>query len=144
MLVAVVADSSDWKRQTYYYIRVIIWKKYILPQAMRSRSPGAIFSSMQRCRCRGQCRRTPAPGPGSRSRTLRPARGGRSTQGACEMAGNSKRKGAIKKTGKGNPTAGSGGRVRRGLEGRGPTPKASHLIKRAAPHPTTWCARRPR
>ena len=40
------------------------------------------------------------------------------------MAGNSKRKGAIKKTGKGNPTAGSGGRVRRGLEGKGPTPKA--------------------
>jgi 23S rRNA (guanosine2251-2'-O)-methyltransferase len=40
------------------------------------------------------------------------------------MAGNSQRKGAIKKTGKGNPTAGSGGRVRRGLEGRGPTPKA--------------------
>ncbi|QIX25669.1 23S rRNA (guanosine(2251)-2'-O)-methyltransferase RlmB [Nocardioides sp. JQ2195] len=40
------------------------------------------------------------------------------------MAGNSKRKGAIKKTGKGNPTAGSGGRVKRGLEGRGPTPKA--------------------
>ncbi len=40
------------------------------------------------------------------------------------MAGNSQRKGAIKRTGKGNPTAGSGGRVRRGLEGRGPTPKA--------------------
>ena len=40
------------------------------------------------------------------------------------MAGNSKRKGAIKKSGKGNPTAGSGGRVRRGLEGKGPTPKA--------------------
>ncbi len=40
------------------------------------------------------------------------------------MPGNSKRRGAIKKTGKGNPTAGSGGRVRRGLEGRGPTPKA--------------------
>ena len=40
------------------------------------------------------------------------------------MAGNSQRKGAIKKSGKGNPTAGSGGRVRRGLEGRGPTPKA--------------------
>ena len=40
------------------------------------------------------------------------------------MAGNSKRRGAIKKTGKGNPTAGSGGRVKRGLEGRGPTPKA--------------------
>jgi 23S rRNA (guanosine2251-2'-O)-methyltransferase len=40
------------------------------------------------------------------------------------MAGNSKRKGAIRKTSKG-PTAGSGGRVRRGLEGKGPTPKAS-------------------
>ncbi len=40
------------------------------------------------------------------------------------MAGNSSRRGAIKKTGKGNPTAGSGGRVKRGLEGKGPTPKA--------------------
>jgi 23S rRNA (guanosine2251-2'-O)-methyltransferase len=40
------------------------------------------------------------------------------------MAGNSSRRGSIKKTGKGNPTAGSGGRVKRGLEGRGPTPKA--------------------
>ncbi|MGH3357374.1 MAG: RNA methyltransferase substrate-binding domain-containing protein, partial [Nocardioidaceae bacterium] len=41
------------------------------------------------------------------------------------MPGNSKRKGAIKQSGKGNPTAGSGGRRRRGLEGKGPTPKAS-------------------
>ncbi|KQZ75495.1 23S rRNA (guanosine(2251)-2'-O)-methyltransferase RlmB [Nocardioides sp. Root151] len=40
------------------------------------------------------------------------------------MPGNSQRRGAIKKTGKGNPTAGSGGRVKRGLEGKGPTPKA--------------------
>ncbi|QNN53857.1 23S rRNA (guanosine(2251)-2'-O)-methyltransferase RlmB [Nocardioides mesophilus] len=40
------------------------------------------------------------------------------------MAGNSARRGAVKRTGKGNPTAGSGGRVKRGLEGRGPTPKA--------------------
>ena len=40
------------------------------------------------------------------------------------MAGNSSRRGAIKKTGKGNPAAGSGGQVRRGLAGRGPTPKA--------------------
>jgi 23S rRNA (guanosine2251-2'-O)-methyltransferase len=40
------------------------------------------------------------------------------------VPGNSQRRGAIKKTGKGNPTAGSGGRVRRGLEGKGPTPKA--------------------
>ncbi len=39
------------------------------------------------------------------------------------MAGNSQRKGAIRHKGKGN-TAGSGGRVRRGLEGKGPTPKA--------------------
>jgi 23S rRNA (guanosine2251-2'-O)-methyltransferase len=41
------------------------------------------------------------------------------------VPGNSKRRGAIKKTAKGNPTAGSGGRVRRGLEGKGPTPKAT-------------------
>jgi len=40
------------------------------------------------------------------------------------MAGNSSRRGAVRKTRGGNPTAGSGGRVRRGLEGRGPTPKA--------------------
>jgi 23S rRNA (guanosine2251-2'-O)-methyltransferase len=39
------------------------------------------------------------------------------------VPGNSQRKGAIRKTGKG-PTAGSGGRVKRGLEGKGPTPKA--------------------
>ncbi len=39
------------------------------------------------------------------------------------MPGNSKRKGAVRKSSKA-PTAGSGGRVRRGLEGRGPTPKA--------------------
>lgn len=40
------------------------------------------------------------------------------------MAGNSQRKGAIRKSGKG-ASVGSGGQVRRGLEGRGPTPKAS-------------------
>jgi 23S rRNA (guanosine2251-2'-O)-methyltransferase len=44
------------------------------------------------------------------------------------MAGNSSRQGAVRKTGKGigakGRTAGSGGRVRRGLEGKGPTPKA--------------------
>jgi len=39
------------------------------------------------------------------------------------VAGNSSRRGAIRKTSK-KPTAGSGGRVRRGLEGKGPTPKA--------------------
>jgi 23S rRNA (guanosine2251-2'-O)-methyltransferase len=39
------------------------------------------------------------------------------------MPGNSQRKGAVRKKGKSTP-AGSGGRVRRGLEGRGPTPRA--------------------
>ncbi len=44
------------------------------------------------------------------------------------MAGNTGRTGAVRKRGKGvgakGRTAGSGGRVRKGLEGRGPTPKA--------------------
>ncbi len=41
------------------------------------------------------------------------------------MAGNSKRKGAVRKTGsKKGQTVGSGGQRRRGLEGRGATPKA--------------------
>ncbi len=40
------------------------------------------------------------------------------------MAGNSQRKGSIRKSKKG-ATIGSGGKVRRGLEGRGPTPKAA-------------------
>ncbi len=41
------------------------------------------------------------------------------------MPGNSKRQGAIRKRQGGNPTAGSGGRRRKALEGRGPTPKAT-------------------
>jgi len=40
------------------------------------------------------------------------------------MPGNSQRRGAVRKTGKG-PTVGSGGQRRRGLEGKGPTPKAT-------------------
>lgn len=44
------------------------------------------------------------------------------------MAGNSSRRGAVRKTGKGigntGRAVGSGGQVRRGLEGKGPTPKA--------------------
>jgi 23S rRNA (guanosine2251-2'-O)-methyltransferase len=40
------------------------------------------------------------------------------------MPGNSKRQGAVRKRASGNPTAGSGGRRRRALEGKGPTPKA--------------------
>jgi 23S rRNA (guanosine2251-2'-O)-methyltransferase len=39
------------------------------------------------------------------------------------MAGNSQRRGSVRKSSK-KPPAGSGGRVRRGLEGKGPTPKA--------------------
>jgi 23S rRNA (guanosine2251-2'-O)-methyltransferase len=48
------------------------------------------------------------------------------------VAGNSRRRGATKKTGKGNPTAGSGGRRRRGLEGKGPTPKAQDRVGHVA------------
>jgi len=64
------------------------------------------------------------------------------------MAGNSQRKGAIKKTGKGNPTAGSGGRVKRGLEGRGPTPKAkdrpNHKVYKQRVKAEGSAAKRPR
>jgi 23S rRNA (guanosine2251-2'-O)-methyltransferase len=56
------------------------------------------------------------------------------------MAGNSKRQGAVRKKQGGNPTAGSGGRRRKGLEGKGPTPKAADrpahkAHKRAAKRP---------
>jgi len=40
------------------------------------------------------------------------------------MAGNSQRRGAVRKSGKG-ASVGSGGQRRRGLEGKGPTPKAT-------------------
>lgn len=40
------------------------------------------------------------------------------------MAGNSQRKGAMRKSSKKGSTVGSGGQRRKGLEGRGPTPKA--------------------
>ncbi|WP_110208328.1 23S rRNA (guanosine(2251)-2'-O)-methyltransferase RlmB [Nocardioides daejeonensis] len=63
------------------------------------------------------------------------------------MAGNSQRKGAIRKSGKGNPTAGSGGRVRRGLEGKGPTPKAKdrpyHKAHKAVKRAERDAAKRP-
>ncbi|MDF3044523.1 MAG: rlmB [Ornithinibacter sp.] len=52
------------------------------------------------------------------------------------MAGNSQRRGAVRKGGKKGPTVGSGGQRRRGLEGKGPTPKATdrpnHKAHRAA------------
>lgn len=64
------------------------------------------------------------------------------------MAGNSQRKGAIRKSSKGNPTAGSGGRVRRGLEGKGPTPKAKdrpyHKAHKAAQRAEREQARKPK
>jgi 23S rRNA (guanosine2251-2'-O)-methyltransferase len=50
------------------------------------------------------------------------------------VPGNSKRRGAVRKATKGNPTAGSGGRVRRGLEGKGPTPRASDRPGHVAQH----------
>ena len=64
------------------------------------------------------------------------------------MPGNSSRRGAIKKTGKGNPTAGSGGRVRRGLEGKGPTPKAKdregHVAYKKRQRAEKTAAKRPK
>ncbi len=54
------------------------------------------------------------------------------------MAGNSRRRGAVRKSGsKKGPTVGSGGQRRRGLEGRGPTPPA-HM------RPNHPAAQRPR
>lgn len=41
------------------------------------------------------------------------------------MAGNSQRRGAIRSSSKKGPQVGSGGQRRRGLEGKGPTPKAA-------------------
>jgi 23S rRNA (guanosine2251-2'-O)-methyltransferase len=55
------------------------------------------------------------------------------------MAGNSQRRGATRKTAKKGPSAGTGGYRRKGLEGKGPTPKAedrpyhvAHKRKQAA------------
>ena len=48
------------------------------------------------------------------------------------MPGNSRRQGAVRKSAKGNPTAGSGGRRRRALEGKGPTPKAKDRVGHVA------------
>src|SRR5262249_55093005 len=63
------------------------------------------------------------------------------------MPGNSQRKGAIRKSSK-KPTAGSGGRVRRGLEGKGPTPKAAdrphHKAHKLKAKSEREAARRPR
>ncbi|GED99631.1 putative tRNA/rRNA methyltransferase [Gordonia spumicola] len=65
------------------------------------------------------------------------------------MAGNSKRKGAIRKDGsKKGQTVGSGGQRRRGLEGRGATPKAEdrvyHVAHKKAKSAAKASAARPR
>jgi 23S rRNA (guanosine2251-2'-O)-methyltransferase len=57
------------------------------------------------------------------------------------MAGNSRRRGAVRRSGKGNPTAGSGGRRRRGLEGKGPTPKARDRVGHVASKRASKAAR---
>ncbi|ACQ79042.1 RNA methyltransferase, TrmH family, group 3 [Beutenbergia cavernae DSM 12333] len=64
------------------------------------------------------------------------------------MPGNSKRRGAVRKPGsKKGPTVGSGGQRRRGLEGRGPTPKATertgHPAQRKAAAAERRAATRP-
>lgn len=49
------------------------------------------------------------------------------------MAGNSSRRGAVRKPGsKKGPVVGSGGQKRQGLEGKGPTPKATERTKHVA------------
>src|SRR4029453_3564114 len=58
------------------------------------------------------------------------------------MPGNSQRKGAVRRKGRGN-TAGSGGRVRRGLEGKGPTPKAEDRPYHVAYKAKNTAQRRP-
>jgi 23S rRNA (guanosine2251-2'-O)-methyltransferase len=60
------------------------------------------------------------------------------------MAGNSRRRGAVRKTGtKKGPTVGSGGRRRRALEGRGPTPPAHLRPNHPAAKRAAAQARRP-
>ncbi|OBF05145.1 23S rRNA (guanosine(2251)-2'-O)-methyltransferase RlmB [Mycobacterium sp. 852002-10029_SCH5224772] len=60
------------------------------------------------------------------------------------MAGNSRRRGAIRKSGsKKGPTVGSGGQRRRGLEGRGPTPPAHMRPNHPAAKRAQSQARRP-
>ena len=63
------------------------------------------------------------------------------------MAGNSQRKGAVRKSAKKGPQVGSGGQRRRGLEGRGPTPKATertgHPAARTANREAKAAERRP-
>ncbi len=61
------------------------------------------------------------------------------------MAGNSRRPGAVRKTARKGPSVGTGGHRRRGLEGKGPTPKAEdrvhHKAHRAASRSTSAAAK---
>ncbi len=57
------------------------------------------------------------------------------------MAGNSSRRGAIRKSGKG-PSGGTGGKNRRALEGRGPTPPAEERTGHPAARRAASAARR--
>jgi 23S rRNA (guanosine2251-2'-O)-methyltransferase len=59
------------------------------------------------------------------------------------MAGNSQRRGAIRKSSKKGPTVGSGGKRRRGLEGRGATPPAHMRPNHPAAKRSKPPARRP-
>lgn len=59
------------------------------------------------------------------------------------MAGNSSRRGAVRKAGsKKTPTTGTGGKNRRGLEGRGPTPPAEERTGHPAARRAASAARR--
>jgi 23S rRNA (guanosine2251-2'-O)-methyltransferase len=60
------------------------------------------------------------------------------------MPGNSQRRGAVQRSSKGGPTAGSGGRRRRALEGKGPTPKATDRPGHKAYRPPNDKFARPR
>ena len=60
------------------------------------------------------------------------------------MAGNSQRRGAVRKGGKKGPTVGSGGQRRKGLEGKGPTPKAVDRPHHKAHREARSAARRDR
>ncbi|GAB95827.1 23S rRNA (guanosine2251-2'-O)-methyltransferase [Kineosphaera limosa] len=58
------------------------------------------------------------------------------------MPGNSRRRGATRSKSKKGPTVGSGGQRRKGLEGRGPTPKAEDRVKHQAHRAAKSAAKR--
>src|SRR5699024_4691294 len=99
----------------------------------RRRSTHSCTPSWRRAAPRAGARTSPPPTPSgtdwsrraSRWPTPRMARSGHSPTGGTDMAGNSNRRGAIRKSGtKKGQVVGSGGQRRRGLEARGATPRA--------------------